>query len=121
MNTIIQEGNAEDFFKRGRGVAQLADKGEPIPNQRIISFENRDDLIDLITKAKLNLILEVKSKPGSIADLSARLKRDRSSVARDIVKLAKFGLLIVEEKPFPGHGRMKEVRAASENLLLSVL
>jgi hypothetical protein len=29
-------------------------------------------------------------------------------------ELAKFWLLIVEEKPFPDHGRMKEVRAASK-------
>lgn len=120
MNTIIQVGNADDFFKRGRAVALQIDKGESIPSQTIISFENREDLIDIITKAKLNLISEVKSKPGSIADLSARLKRDRSSVSRDISKLAKFGLLTVEEKPFPGHGRMKEVRVTSENLLLSV-
>lgn len=46
--------------------------------------------------------------------------RDRSSVKRDVDALERIGLLEVEEKPFPGHGRMKEVRAVAEQVLLAL-
>jgi predicted transcriptional regulator len=48
MKTIVKFGSMEDFFKRGRKIARLADKGDPIPCERIISFENADDLAELI-------------------------------------------------------------------------
>lgn len=121
MRTTIRTGDAEDFFKRGKDIARLADQGKSIPNERIISFEDSEDLAKLITKAKLSLVKEVKIRPGSIADLSLRLNRDRSSVSRDIHALQKYGLLLIEEKPLPGHGRMKEVRVTDENLLLALI
>ena len=41
----IKTGTAEDFFKRGRQLAQAADRGEPLPDERIISFEDPADMI----------------------------------------------------------------------------
>jgi predicted transcriptional regulator len=120
MKTTIKLADTDEFFKRGEEIARLADKGKQVPRERIISFEDPDDLARLITTAKLVLFREVRACPGSITDLSLRLRRDRSAVKRDIDELERFGLVEVEVKPFPGHGRKKEVRAVAEQVLLTM-
>jgi len=77
-------------------------------------------LARLITTAKLVLFREVKECPGSITDLSQRPRRDRSAVKRDIDELERIGLVEVEDIPFPGRGRRKEVRAVAEQVLLAI-
>ena len=72
----------------------------------------------LLTAARLNLFRAVKEAPGSITDIAVRLHRDRSAVKRDIDELAKAGLVTLEDKPFPGHGRRKEVRVVAERFSL---
>jgi predicted transcriptional regulator len=120
MKTIIKVASPEEFFARGKEIARLADQGKPIHPERIIAFENPEDLARLMTTAKIVLLREVKACPGSITNLSQRLHRDRSAVKRDIDELEKAGLVDIEEKPFPGHGRIKEVRAVSEQVLLAI-
>ncbi len=120
MKATIKVASVDEFFKRGKTTAKLADKGKRIPRERIISFEDPEDLARLITTAKLMLFREVKECPGSITDLSQRLHRDRSAVKRDVDELERFGLVEVEEKPFPGHGRIKEVRAVADQVLLAI-
>lgn len=120
MRTVITTGGPDEFFRRGKQIARLVDQGKPIPCERTISFEDPDDLVRLVTTAKLLLIREVRDCPGSITDLALRLHRDRSSVKRDVEALHRIGLLEVEEKPLPGHGRFKEVRAATGSVLLAL-
>ena len=100
----MKTGTEKDFFKRGRQLAWAADHGEPLPDERTISFE---DLADL-----------VKEMPGSITEISERLHRDRSAVKRDVDELERAGLVMVAEKVLPGHGRMKEVRATAHRFSL---
>lgn len=114
----IKTGTEADFFKRGRTLAQSADKGEPLPDERIISFEDPADVMKLITSARLALFRTIKEMPGSITQISERLHRDRSAVKRDIDELERAGLVTVDEKTFPGHGRMKEVRATADRFSL---
>lgn len=52
MKTTIQVANTDNFFRRGKEIAKLADQGKRIPRERIISFEDREDLVRLITTAK---------------------------------------------------------------------
>ncbi len=120
MKTTIKISGTDKFFSRGKAIAKLADQKKAIPKERIISFEDPEDLARLITTAKLVLFREVKEHPGSITDLSQRLHRDRSAVKRDIDELQRFGLVEVEDVPLPGHGRKKEVRAVSEQVLLAM-
>lgn len=121
MKTVIKTGNVEGFFKRGRTVARLADQGKPIPAERIIAYEAPEDLARILTTAKIALFRAIKAQPGSITDIAARLKRDRSAVKRDIDDLEQAGLVNVEEKPYPGHGRLKEVRAAADRVILEAV
>ena len=120
MRTVIKVETPDDFFKRGRTVAKLADQGKLIPRERIIAFEDPEDMARLITTAKLALFREVRLQPGSITELSERLHRDRSAVKRDVSELERAGLIEVEEMPLPGHGRKKEVRAIAEQVLLAL-
>ena len=118
---ILKTGTEQDFFKRGREIAKAADLGQPIPEESIISFEDPADVTKLITSARLALFRVVKECPGSITEISARLHRDRSAVKRDIDELEKAGLLLVSTKTLPGHGRMKEVRAAASQFNLQAV
>jgi len=120
MRTVIKVESPADFFKRGKAVAKLADRGKTIPEEHIIAFEDPEDMARLITTAKLALFREVRQSPGSITELSARLNRDRSAVKRDIDDLEKAGLIEVQDMPLPGHGRKKEVRAVAEQVLLAI-
>ena len=114
----IKTGTQADFFKRGRALARAIDRGEPAPEESVISFEDPVDLIKFITSARLTLFRAVKETPGSITDISQRLRRDRSAVKRDVDELERAGLVTITEKTLPGHGRMKEVRAAANRFSL---
>ena len=115
----IKTGTEEDFFKRGRQLAKAADRGEQLPDERIISFEDPADVMKLITVTRLALFRAVKEAPGSITDIAARLHRDRSAVKRDLDELEQVGLVTIVEKILPGHGRMKEVRATATRFQLT--
>lgn len=114
----IKTGTEEDFFARGRRLAKAADRGDPIPAERIISFEDPADVMKLITVTRLALFRAVKEAPGSITDIATRLHRDRSAVKRDLDELEQVGLVTIVEKILPGHGRMKEVRATATRFQL---
>lgn len=121
MKTVIRTGSVEGFFKRGREIARLADQGKAIPAERAITYEDPEDLARILTAAKIALFRTIKERPGSITEIAARVKRDRSAVKRDIDDLEFAGLVCVEEKIHPGHGRLKEVRATAERVLLEAV
>ena len=102
------------FFDRGRTLAKLADQGAAIAEERIICFEDPSEMLKLLSAARLELLRTIKEQPGSITALAERLHRDRSAVKRDVDELVKVGIVTVESKTLPGHGRMKEVRAGAQ-------
>ena len=112
-NVTLKAGNEQDFFSRGKVLARLADAGQPMPEERTVSFEDPADLLRLLTASRLEVFRSVKGEPGSITVIAGRLQRDRSAVKRDVDQLAQVGLVTVETKPLPGHGHMKEIRAAA--------
>jgi len=121
MKTVIRTDSVEGFFKRGRELARLADQGKPLPAERVIAYEDPEDLARLVTVAKIALFRAIKERPGSITEIAARVNRDRSAVKRDIDDLEMAGLVYVEEKTHPGHGRLKEVRATAERVVLEAV
>lgn len=114
----IKTGTEADFFRRGRQLAQAAEKGEALPDERVLSFEDPADVMKLITTARLALFRAIKEMPGSITQISEGLHRDRSAVKRDVDELARAGLVTIAEKVLPGHGRMKEVRVVANRVSL---
>lgn len=117
-STVIKVGTEKEFFSRGRKIAKLADRGLPIPEERVLSFEDPADLLKLLTPARLKLLETITKHPGSIKDVADRVSRDRSAVSRDVSEMEKAGLVQIESKVLPGHGRMKEVRATAKRLKL---
>ena len=118
MKLTITTGTEKDFFDRGKALARKLDGGERVTPECVLSFEDPQELLELPTVAKLDLFRAAKEEPGSIADIARRLHRDRSAVKRDIDKLEEAGLVVVEVKPFHGHGRQKVVSAAAERFQL---
>jgi predicted transcriptional regulator len=119
MKLTITTGTEEEFFARGKELALKLDKGESVKPEFTMTFEDPQDLLELVTTAKLNIFMTAKAEPGSIADIARRLHRDRSAVKRDIDKLVDAGLIAIETKPFHGHGRMKVVSAAADTFRLT--
>jgi len=112
-NVTLKVSNEQDFFRRGKALARLADACQPIPEERTVSFEDPADLLRLLTARRLDVFRSVKGEPGSITAIAGRLLRDRSAVKRDVDQLAQVGLVTIETKTLPGHGQMKEIRAAA--------
>ena len=112
-SVTLKAANEQDFFGRGKVLARLADAGQPMPEERTVSFEDPADLLRLLTASRLEVFRSVKGEPGSITVIAGRLQRDRSAVKRDVDQLAQVGLVTIETKPLPGHGHMKEIRAAA--------
>ena len=75
-------------------------------------------MMRLMTSARLALFRAVKEQPGSITAIAQRLHRDRSAVKRDLDALLAAGMVTVDEKVLPGHGRMREVRAIAHSVRL---
>ncbi len=102
-------------------MARLADAGKQLPEERTVSFEDPGELLRLLTVSRLDVFRSVKDEPGSITVIAGRLHRDRSAVKRDVDQLAQAGLVTIETKVLPGHGHMKEVRAAATSFRLEAL
>lgn len=115
---VLKTGTEADFFERGRRLARTADRGDLLPEEHIVSFEDPADLLRLLSAARLAVFRAVKDAPGSITEIAGRLHRDRSAVKRDVDELERAGLLSVAERSLPGHGRMKEVRAVASRFKL---
>jgi predicted transcriptional regulator len=118
MKLTITTGTEKNFFERGKEVAQKLDRGDRVEPECIISFEDPQELLELVTTARINLFKTVREEPGCIAEIARRLHRDRSAVKRDIDKLAAAGLFQIEVKPISGHGKMKVITAAADTFKL---
>ena len=116
--TIIRTATESDFFQRGKKIAKRADQGKRLPEERVLSFEEPAEVLNLLTQGRLALFRAVKDEPASITALAARLHRDRSAVKRDVDVLEQAGLVSVDSCVLPGHGRMKEVRALAGRFIL---
>lgn len=114
----ITTGSEQEFFAQGRRVARALDRGERVTQERVLRFEDPAEMMRLLSSARLALFRAVKDEPGSITAIAQRLRRDRSAVKRDLDALQAAGMVIVDEKVLPGHGRLREVRATALHLRL---
>ena len=105
----------EDFFERGKAIAKHLDRGEKIPTQRIVSFEDPEDLAKFLTQTKRALLAAIRKKPKSITSLAHELHRSRSAIDKDIQMLEDIGIVESEYISNPGHGRCRIIKAADSN------
>src|ERR1039457_3380991 len=72
----LKVGSTEDFFNRLREHAKKLDRGEVLPPGITITFEDPEDLLEIITSERVRLLRRVKGEPQHISALAAGLKRD---------------------------------------------
>ncbi|HBA89382.1 MAG TPA: MarR family transcriptional regulator [Geobacter sp.] len=118
LKVTITTGSVEDFFARGETLARKIDRGEAVEPSTLIMFEDPEDILEIITNARMSLFRAVKQEPGSITDIARRLHRDRSAVKRDVDVLVGAGLIQIFDVPHHGHGRKKYVKAAADQFQL---
>ena len=120
-NVTVSIGTVEEFFRRGREIAQKIDNGEALEAEYTLTFEDPGDMFAVMSSARLELFRAAKKEAASITALAQRLNRDRSSVKKDVDILAAAGLLDIEETSLPGHGRQKFISVAADRIYLQAV
>ena len=100
---------ADSFFARSRERARRLDRGEKLPAQLTINFEDPSDLMRVLSVERIRVLHTVITRPIGVSKLASDLKRDRQAVKRDVSILESFGLLKTRDESNPGHGRRRIV------------
>jgi predicted transcriptional regulator len=98
------------------------DRGEKLPSEISMTFEDPADLIRVLSAERVRVIHAVREKPAPVSELALTLRRDRKAVKRDVSLLESFGLVSGREEINPGHGRRRiiEPRAAKYKLVATI-
>ena len=115
---IIRTDQVEGFFDRARKAAQKADRGESFKRTATFSFEDPQDMFTVLSKSRRRLLLEVMDAPKTMTQLTLKLHRERSAIAKDVGLLEKLGLLVSQKRPNRGHGIEKLVRSVAPKIEL---
>ncbi len=115
----IKTGSTDEFFSRVRGHAEKLDRGESLPAEITVTFENPAELLNVLTLERVRLLRRAKAGSLLISDLASGLKRDVRAVSRDVVLLEKAGLLRTSYRANPGHGRLKVVEPVAREYKLT--
>jgi len=121
MKLTIHSDGFEGYAKRALVRARKLGRHEPIKPEIMITFENPLAMVEVLTAERLRLFQKVKTKASSISALAVALKRDPKSVRRDVVKLARAGVVRTREEINPGHGRVKIVEPVARECRLTAL
>ena len=105
----LSTGSVEAFFERSVERARKLDRGERLPAEMRLTFEDPADLLRVLTAERVRVLHAVRQKPAPVSDLAIVLKRDRTAVRRDVKLLISFGLVRTREETNPGHGLRKIV------------
>jgi predicted transcriptional regulator len=103
-------GSVDEHFKRSITRAKKLDRGEKVPAEWRITFEDPAEFLRAITAERIRIIQAVRTTPVDVTTLAAKLKRDRAAVNRDVKILTSLGLLTTDEESNPGHGLRKIIR-----------
>ncbi len=87
-----------------REALQHAARGDRAPQQSELYFESVEDLRQILTEKRLELVLAIsRHRPASVHKLAGLLGRDYKNVSTDIALLERLGLVRLEAKG--GRGR----------------
>ena len=118
----VLSGSAEEFAGRSLERARKMDRGEKLPSEITMTFEDPADLVRVLSAERVRVIHAVREKPAPVSELAATLRRDRKAVKRDVSLLESFGLVNARDEINPGHGRRRiiEPRAAKYQLVATI-
>ena len=115
---VIRTDDVAGFFSRAKHAARRADRGEVFERKVTLSFEDPQRMFAVLSAGRRNLMLEVMREPRTINELTQRLRRNRSSVTKDVGLLEKMGLIVSRRHVNPGHGIQKSVQSIAPKIEL---
>ncbi len=115
---IVKTGTVEDFFKNTKKVMRALDKKESIQPSRTLIFAEPLEMLRFLSEKKIELINIIRDNPDSITNIAKLIKRNRTSVCRDINEMERFGFVRTHEEINTGHGRHKIVKLVSPQFKL---
>ena len=114
---VTRTDDVAGFFSRVKEAARRADRGEGFEGRVTLSFEDPQRMVTVLSESRRRLMLEVMREPRTISELSQRLRRNRSTVTKDVGLLEKAGLLVSQRQANPaGHGVQKVVRSVGTKI-----
>lgn len=113
---VIRTGNVDGFFSRARDAARRADRKRPFSGKLTLAFEDPQQMFAVLSEGRRRLMLEVMRESRTISELTDRLQRNRSSIAKDIGLLESVGLVVSRREANPGHGVQKVVRSVAQKI-----
>ena len=118
----VASGTVEAFIERSLERARKMDRGERLPSEITMTFEDPSDLLRVLSAQRVRVLHAVRARPTPVSELAGTLGRDRKAVRRDVSLLESFGLVKTREEPNPGHGRRRvvEPRAAKYQLVATI-
>lgn len=122
LRVTVASGAVEAFIGRSLGRARKMDRGERLPSEITMTFEDPSDLVRVLSAERVRVLHAVRTKPAGVSELAVMLRRDRKAVKRDVSLLEGFGLVRGREEINPGHGRRRiiEPRAAKFQLVATI-
>ena len=112
----IRTDDVAGFFSRAKRAARKADEGKAFDGSVTLSFEDPQRMFAVLSESRRRLMLEIMVEPKTINDLTNRLRRDRSSITKDVGLLEKMGLIVSSRQSNPGHGIQKMVQAIAPRI-----
>ena len=76
----VRTGTANEFFGRVREHAAKLDRGESIPAEITITFEDPEELLNVLTAERVRLLRRAKAGSLPISALASGLRRDIRAV-----------------------------------------
>ena len=115
-NVTVRTSDVAGFFLRAKDAAHRADEGAKFEDKITLSFEDPQEMFNLLTAARHHLMLEVISEAKSISELTHFLHRKRWDVIKDISLLEKAELIVSQRKSNPRRGVIKVVKSVGEKI-----
>jgi predicted transcriptional regulator len=113
---VIRTDDVNGFFERAKDAARRADRGQAFEGKVTLSFEDPQRMFTVLSDARRRLMSEVMHEPRTINELTSRLRRNRSSITKDVGLLEKLGLIVSSRQSNPGHGIQKLVQSVAPKI-----
>jgi predicted transcriptional regulator len=118
----VTTGTVKDFIGRSLERSHKLDRGEKLPSEIRLTFEDPADLMRVLSAQRVRVIHAVRIKPIGVSELAIALNRDRKAVRRNVSVLESLGLVKTREESNPGQGIRKIVEplAAKYQLVATI-
>jgi predicted transcriptional regulator len=115
----IGTASTDEFFRRVRSHAAKLDRGETLPAEVTITFDDPLEMLSVLSSERVRLLRRTKAGSIPISELASGLNRDVRAVSRDVARLEEAGLVRTSFRVNPGHGRCKIVEPVAQEFNLT--